>query len=396
MAHPLSRHWQLDPQITYLNHGAFGACPRVVLDEQSRLRAQLEREPVRFFVRELEPLLDDARSALAAFVGASADDLAFVSNATAGVNAVLRSLRFVPGDELLTTNHAYNACRNVLELAAAQTGARVVVAEVPFPLESADAIAEAVLARASARTRLALIDHVTSPTGIIFPAAAIVAALHGRGIDTLIDGAHAPGMLPLDLDAIGAAYYTGNCHKWLCAPKGVGFLYVRRDRQQAIRPTVISHGANSPRQDRSRFLVEFDWVGTVDPTPILALPKALELLGGLFVGGWPALRAHNHELVLTARRILCDALEVPAPCPDEMLGSLAALPLPDATVAPSGPLYTDPLQDALLAEHHIEVPVMLWPAPPRRLIRVSAQAYNQPSDYVRLAEALGTLLGNRR
>jgi isopenicillin-N epimerase len=310
------------------------------------------------------------------------------------VNAVVRSLRFAAGDELLVTSHAYNACRNAVGFAAERWSARVVVAEVPFPLSGPDAVVDAVLARVSPRTRLALVDHVTSPTGLVFPVTRLVAALAARGVDTLVDGAHAGGMVDVDLRALGAAYYTGNCHKWMCAPKGAGFLWVRPDRQHDVRPTVISHGANAPRTDVSRFRLEFDWVGTDDPSAYLCVPDALAYVGGLVPGGWDAVRAQNCALALQARRLLCDALEVPPPCPEEMIGALAAVPLPDgpAAAAPSA-FATDPLQDALRTRFGIEVPVVPWPAPPRRLLRISAQLYNARAEYERLAAALPVLLG---
>jgi isopenicillin-N epimerase len=385
--------WTLDPGVTFLNHGSFGACPAAVLEAQERLRARMEREPVSFFVRDLEGLLDAARAELAAFLGADPGDLVFVPNATAGANAVLRSLRFEPGDEVLTTTHAYNACRNALAFAAERAGARVVVADVPFPLSSAGAVVEAVLACVGPRTRLALLDHVTSPTGLVFPIERLVRELADRGVDTLVDGAHAAGMLPLDLRAVGAAYYTGNCHKWLCAPKGAGFLHVRRDRQAAVRPLSISHGANSPRTDRTRFQLEFDWTGTDDPTPYLCVPEAIRWLGSLLPGGWTEVRERNHRLALEARRILCAALRVPLPCPDDMIGALAAVPLPDGSPGvPASPLYGDPLQELLFERYAVEVPVVPWPAPPKRLVRVSAQLYNTEADYHRLADALGRVL----
>ncbi len=390
-----ARLWPLDPATTFLNHGAFGACPIAVLEAQRRLVERMEAEPVRFLSRELDGLLESARAALGAFVGADPDDLAFVPNATSGVNTVVRSLAFQPGDDILATDHAYNACRNASKAAAGRAGARVAVARVPFPIASPDEVVGAVLGAVTPRTQLALLDHVTSPTGIVFPIARLVAELEARGVDTLVDGAHAPGMVPLDIRALGAAYYTGNAHKWLCAPKGAAFLHVRRDRQAGIRPLTISHGANSPRRDRSRFRLEFDWTGTDDPTACLVIPEAIRYLGGLLPGGWPELQTRNRATALVARRTLADALGIALPCPDAMIGSLAALSLPDApTAAPIARGLRDPLQDALFDRFDIEVPVAAWPVPPRRLIRVSAQLYNAPDDYDRLAAALETLLAS--
>ena len=357
--------WTLDPSVTFLNHGSFGACPRPVLEKQSQLRDRLESEPVRFFVRELESLHDEARSALAHFIGASPQDLASVPNATAGVNTVLRSLDFEPGDEILTTNHAYNACRNALNFTADRSGARVVVVRVPFPIASADDVALAVLAHTSPRTRLALLDHVTSQSGLIFPIERLVANLADRGIETLVDGAHAPGMIPLHLQSLGAAYYTGNCHKWMCAPKGAAFLYVREDKQEAIRPLSISHGANSLRKDRTRFQLEFDWTGTTDPTPFLVLPEAIRFLSSLLPGGWNELAAHNRKMVLAGRELLSEELGLDVPVPENMIGFLATLPLPPSDPAkPFNPSQPDPLQDELFFKHGIEVPVFSFPAFP--------------------------------
>jgi isopenicillin-N epimerase len=389
----LARHWTLDREIDFLNHGSFGACPRPVLEAQVELRARMERQPLQFLARDLEGLLDEAREALAQFVGADADDLAFVSNATSGVNTVIRSLELRAGDELLTTDHAYNACRNALQWQE-RRGAKVVVATVPWPIAAPQQVIDAILAAVTPRTRLALLDHITSPTAIIFPVQEIVRRLEERGVDALIDGAHAPGSVPLDLRALGAAYFTGNCHKWLCAPKGAAFLHVRRDRQERIRPLTISHGANAIRTDRSRFRLEFDWTGTGDPTPFLCIPHALRFLGSLFPGGWPELMERNHALALRGRKLLCDTLRMAAPAPEEMLGSLASVPLPDAVgdMRQSRGIFWHPLQRALLEKHRIEVPVMVFPAPPKQLIRISAQAYNSEEQFARLAAALHTEL----
>ena len=384
----LARHWTLDPQVEFLNHGSFGACPRHVLDLQQELRVRMERQPVLFLSRELEPLLDEARSALARFVGADADDLAFVPNATTGVNTVVRSLRLGPGDEVLTTDHAYNACRNALRVLE-PAGVRVVTAAVPWPGVTPAQVVDAVLGAVTGRTRLALIDHVTSPTGLVFPVETLVRALAERGVDTLVDGAHAPGMLPLDVRRIGAAYYTGNCHKWLCTPKGSGFLHVRRDRQDGVLPLAVSHGFNSTRTERSRFRLLFDWGGTDDPTPFLCIPEAIRFLGSLVPGGWPALMQRNRELALGGRALLCDALGIPEPAPAEMIGTLAAVPLPDSDgPPPAAGSMNDPLQAVVYERHRIEVPIFVFPRHPRRLVRIAAQLYNSRGQIERLARAL--------
>jgi len=378
----LRSHWSLDPEITFLNHGSFGACPTAVIEQQQRFRAQLEWEPVRFFDRELEPLLDEARRELAAFVGADPAQLAFLPNATTGINTVLRSLVFQPGDELLTTDHEYNASRNALEFAAATTGAKVIVAPVPFPVASEAQIAAAVLANVSAKTKLVLLDHITSQTALIFPLQRLIQQLAHQDIDVLVDGAHAPGMIPLNLTELGAAYYTGNCHKWLCAPKGSAFLYLRPDRQAQIRPLVISHGANSTRTDRSRFHLEFDWVGTADPSPYLCIPTAIQTVAAMLPGGWPSVMARNRSLALQMRAALCEYLQVQPPCPDALIGSMAVIPYRGSGAEQ---LQVD------LFEQQIEVPVIPWQD--QWLIRISAHLHNQPTDYVRLAEFLRQVAG---
>lgn len=382
--------WLLDPALAFLNHGSFGSCPRALLGYQQALRDRMERRPIQFLVRELEALLDAARDSVGQFVGASPDDLVFVPNATAGVNTVLRSLTFAPNDELIVTDHEYNACRNALNFVAERSGARVVVVPVPFPVAHEDEIIGPLLQAVTPRTRLVLADHVTSQTGLVLPIQLLANALTARGVDLLVDGAHAPGMIPLHLAELGAAYYTGNCHKWLCAPKGTAILYVRRDRQSEIRPLSISHGANSPRKDRSRFLIEFSWTGTADVTGFLTIPEAIRWMSSLLPGGLTEVMARNRRLALRARQIICEALGINLPCPDSMIGSLASIPIAASTdsTPPSSPLYADPLQDWLRDQHAIEVPVIPWPAPPRRLLRISAQLYNSLPQYQQLAIAL--------
>jgi isopenicillin-N epimerase len=383
----LRRHWSLDPATSFLNHGSFGACPSAVLAEQSRLRAEMESDPVRFLARDLWRRLDEGSAALGAFVGADPCDLSFVTNATAGVNAVLRSLAFKPGDEILITDHAYEACAKAAQYIAARSGARVVVAQVPFPIQSKIEVLDAVLEAAGPQVRLAMLDHVTSSTALVWPIKELIENLSRRGIDTLVDGAHAPGMVPLDIAMLAPAYYAGNCHKWICAPKGAGFLYVRRDRQEDITPVAVSHLPGWAREGKSAFRARFDWTGTYDPTAVLSVPAALEFMSSLMPGGWPALMAANRELAMLGRDILCEALELEAPAPQAMLGTMAALIIPGAASD-----SIDPLQEELRREENIDVPIFRWGNPPRRVLRISAQLYNTEDELRRLASALRSRL----
>jgi isopenicillin-N epimerase len=389
----VKRHWTIDPEVTFLNHGSFGACPRAVQELQAELRAEIERNTMAFFARGLEARLDSAREALAEFVGAPPGELAFVSNASTGSSTVLRSLPFEADDEILLTDHAYNAVRTTVDHVITRSGAKAVVASVPFPLGSPDQVVDAVLARVSPKTKLAVLDHVTSATGLVLPIERLVRELEERGIDVLVDGAHAPGMLDLNLTALGAAYYTGNCHKWLCAPKGAAFLHVRADRAKGIHPLVVSHGANVPRTDRSRFRLEFDWTGTWDPTPYLCVPRAIETVGALLPGGWGEVRERNHALALEARTILCSALGVDAPAPDSMLGSLAAVELPSCpALLPAEFCLETPFQRRLREEHRFEIALPVFPARPSYLLRVSAQLYTERADFERLATTVAELV----
>ena len=376
----LAGHWTLDHGVEYLNHGSFGACPRVILALQSELRATLEREPADFLHRQLAGRLAEARSALGAFVGADPDGLVFVQNATTGVNAALRAWDLQPEDEILTTDHTYGACRKALEFIARRRRARVVVAKVPFPLRGPEDVVAPVLAAVTPRTRLAVLDHVTSPTALVFPIEALVAALRERGVETIVDGAHALGMLPLDLDRLGAACYTSNAHKWLCSPKGTAFLHVRRDLRDRIRPLVVSHGYD-PAGEGVRFREEWDWTGTLDPTAWLTVPDCVRFLGGLLPDGWPGLMERNHALALRAREILLETLGTEAPCPGDMIGTMAALPLPAA--APGSPVARLD-GDALgvwARERGFEVVFFPWTCAGGKVVRVSAQAYNHEEQY---------------
>jgi isopenicillin-N epimerase len=364
--------WLLDPEVAFLNHGSFGATPRTVLAEQDRWRTRMERHPTHFMSEELPPALRAAAARLAAFVGARADDLVFVENATAGCNTVLRSLRLAPGDEILVTDHGYAAVRKAAEHAATRAGARVVEAAVPFPLDDPAKIVAAVAARIGPRTRLAVLDHVTSPTAVIFPVRELVAVFRAAGAPVLIDGAHAPGMLSLDVPSLGADWYTGNCHKWLMAPKGSGFLWAAPERQADTHPLVISHGFGHG------FTAAFDWIGTRDPTAWLSVPAAIdfhERLGAL------ALRERNAALAREQATRLAQAWKTERGAPDALTGSMAAVRLP--LREPATAERAQELRKRLFEDHRIEVPVTafagaLW-------ARISAHAYNRPADYARLA-----------
>ena len=392
-ASEFASHWGIAPEVAFLNHGSFGACPTRVMELQNELRVELERQPLEFLHRDLEPRMDAAREEVARFVGVDTDDLVFVPNATTGVNSVLRSMQLEPGDELLITSHEYNACRNALDFVAERWDARVVVVDVPFPLESPELVVDALLGAVTDRTKLALVDHITSLTGMVMPVARIVRGLAEHGVDTLVDGAHGPGMVPLDIVEIDPAYYTGNCHKWLCSPKGAAILYVRRDLQPSVRPLTISHGANSTRDDRSRFQLEFGWTGTDDPTAYLCVPESIRFMGSLLPGGWPELMNRNRKLALDARGLICEAVGVDPPCPDGMIGTLASVPLgPGAFHFKTTALAFDDIEKVLREEYGFEVPVLAHPPGPASIIRVAAQIYNSMPQYAELADVLKTLL----
>ena len=383
--------WALAPGTVFLNHGSFGACPKHILQLQSKFRQQMEAEPVQFLWRRYEERLQPSRQALAKFIGAHSSDLALITNATTGVNAVVRSLELKPGDELLTTNHDYNACHNVLVEAARRARARLIVARVPFPLRSEDQVVEAIVNVVTRRTRLAMIDHVTSDTALIFPIQRIVRELAALGVDTFVDGAHAPGMVPLDLSKLRPAYYAGNLHKWVCAPKGAAFLWVRPDKQSSVQPAVISHGNNRRRRGFTPFQDRFDWPGTFDPSAWFCIGEAIRFMERLMPGGWRELRKRNHALVVEARRLLCERLQVQASCPDQMLGSMAAIPLPTRFQAAPKVGRIDPEQMELYDRFGIEVPFNRIGQPPSRWFRISTQLYNTLSEYEYLADCLSAL-----
>lgn len=374
----LVSRFALDPKLRYLNHGSFGACLREVLAAQDRVRTKMEADPLRFFERDVPEGIARARAAISALVHADPNGMVFVRNATQAVNAVAQSFPLRAGDEILTTDHAYPACVNALRHWGARAGAEVVVAKVPFPLASTAEITDAIVRAVTPKTKLAMIDHVTSPTGLVFPIEAIVTELERRGVAVIVDGAHAIGMVPVDLGKLGASWYTSNLHKWMCAPKGCAILWAREDRRVGLHPTVISHGLGKG------LFEEFDWTGTDDPSSWLVVPEVIAALSNLVDGGLPALMARNHALALDAQAWLADALGIERPAPADAIGTLASVPLPPRT----DDERHDPLRERLEETLVARVPFFPWPAPPQRLLRVSVQAYVAPEDLRTVADFL--------
>lgn len=375
MGQSLHDLWSLDPGVTFLNHGSFGACPRAVLAAQEHLRARLEAEPVRFLVRELEPLLEAARAELARFLGARPDDLAFVANATTGVNAVLRSIALGPGDEILLTDHNYGATLRVAQFVARERGGYVRTVTVPYPRFDPAQLVDAVATAITPRTRVAVLDHITSESALVFPLAELAAVCRTRGVAVLVDGAHAPGVLPLDLQSLGADWYSANLHKWACSPRSCGILWAAPDRQRDLHPPVISWGLDQG------FTAEFDWVGTRDVSPWLAAPAGFEFLAVLGIDNvW----RHNHDLAWTGAQRLADRWGTSLGYRESGVGFMATIPLPPRLGAT--PPEAARLRDALLFRHQIEV--QLHAAHGQLWTRISAQVYNDLSDVERLGEAV--------
>ena len=372
---PLVR-WALDPAVVHLNHGSFGGCPHAVLAAATDARNRLEASPMRFFVLDWQREIDRARTALAAFVGAPAERLVFVPGSTTGVALALHSVPLATGDEVLVTDHNYRACRNQLERLAAARGLRIVTVTLSLPFEPEAAIA-AVLGAVTPRTRLAMLDHITSPTALRMPLEQLLPQLAERGIPTIVDGAHAPGQIALDVAALGATYYVGNCHKWLCAPKAVGFVVAAEGAP--LLPLGTSHGASADYGPANRLHAELDWSGTYDPSATLAVPTAIEVLAHEG-GGWRAVLAQNHELVLAMRDRLVDALGSSRIAPDAALGSMAAVPI----TLPAGiaPLALE--RELLMAGW--EVPIVGFSTGP--FVRVSAHLYNHVGEAEALAREL--------
>jgi isopenicillin-N epimerase len=362
----------LDPEIVFLNHGSFGACPRDVFERCQGWQRELERRPVEFLARRLPALLDGVRERLAAYVGAQPDDLVLVPNATSGVNAVARSLRLAPGDEILGTDHEYGACDLLWRHVCERAGARYVHAELPLPLPAATAAADAILASVTDRTRAVFLSHVTSPTALVLPVAEIAARARAAGVTTIVDGAHGPAHVPVDVEALGADVYAATCHKWLCAPKGSGFLWARPELQESIDANVIGWGYG----DDATFISRHTMAGTRDPAAYLSVPDAIDWQAA---HDWDAVRERCRGLARTARDRLAELTGLEPLGREDQLGQMVAARLPDGDA--------EALQRRLYDEHRIEVPASRrWNDTP--LVRASFQAYNDETDLERLLDAL--------
>lgn len=388
--HAMLEEWGLDPAVTYLNHGTVGAVPRRVLAAQHAVQAEIERQPARFLLRELadvrqipmrmEPRMRTAAGAVARFVGARADDLVFVDNATSGCNAVLRSFDLRAGDEVLVTDHGYGAVTTAARYSAERLGATVRTVELPWPRVTPESARDALVSALGPRTRLLVVDHVTSGSSLVLPVREVAAACRERGVATLIDGAHAPGMLPLDVPALGCDFYVANLHKWAMTPRACGFLWAAPERHAGLHPPVISWGHGLG------LAAEFDLAGTRDASPFLAAPAGLAFLEWL---GVDAARAHNHGLAWDTARAFSERWGTQVPGPEEMYGSMVTVLLPERVDA--HPEAVQAIKDGLLYEDGIETQMHAFRG--RACLRLAAQVYNEPSDFERLWECLARRIG---
>jgi isopenicillin-N epimerase len=371
--------WQLDPEITYLNHGSFGALPIEVADATSQLRLEVERDPADLLVRRLPGRIDEIRGRVAELLGGDPVDLVFVDNATAGTATVLGTLAhsWSPGDEVLSTDHCYNAVGTQLGVLADRYGVSPVFAHVPMDVTSPAEVVATIVERITDRTRLLVVDGIASASGLHFPVTEIVAAAHAHDVPVLVDAAHMPGHVEVDLAATNADFWVGNLHKWVCAQRAVAVMAVAPRWQEVIRPLVASHGY------AEGFHAAFDWTGTHDPVPLLSVSPALDYWDKL---GWEAVRTQQRELVDTGAEVLASALGTTSPKPPGMTAAMRIVELPVELSAAQG----DALGARLLAEHRFEVACLSLYG--RRWLRVCGQVYNTPGDYERLAGVLPAAL----
>jgi isopenicillin-N epimerase len=369
----------------------------LVAEAQNELRRRMELDPVRFFKHDLQRYMDSARRAIGAFVNAPAEDLARVGNATVAVATTMHAAALGRGDEVVVTNHEYRATTNELDRICAATGAKKVVAHVPFTGVTPDDVVDAVLGAITPRTKLVIVSHIASGSALVFPVERIVPEVRRRGVEILVDGAHAPGQVAIDIDSLRPTYYAASSHKWLCTPKGTGFFYAEPGAQGRVEPLALSCRFGDLRPDRKAFLCNFDYVGTNDYSGNLTTPVAIAHMGAQMPGGWDELRRRNHAMARAGAQVICERLGLDEPAPASMTGSMVALRLPDHPDGlVSGKVYDDPIWDALAERHRIQVPIWDLPGLADRVMRISAQLYNRLDDYARLGEALAVELGRER
>jgi len=377
----LAEQFLVRRDITFLNHGSYGACPQPVFETYQSWQRELERQPVEFLGRRIRGLLAEARAALAEYLGTAADNVVFMPNVTWAINAVAHALDLQPGDEVLATDLEYGAVDRTWRYYCGQRGVRYINQPIALPVTTAEEFVNQLWSGVTEQTRVISISHITSGTALILPVAEVCRRAREAGILTVIDGAHAPGQIDLNLDDLGADFYGGNCHKWLCAPKGSGFLFARPEHQGSMDPLIISWGYEADNPGASRFLDHFERTGTNDPAAYLSVPAAIAFQRE---HDWPRVRAACHLLAGEARARILALTGLPPLAPDstEWWQQMCALPLPS--------LDAQRLKDRLWDDYQVEIPVSSRQN--RTLVRVSIQAYNDQEDVNRLVEALAALL----
>lgn len=386
-------HWKLDEEMVFLNHGSFGATPTAILEKQRELQLKAESELVRFYVRELYGLYMTSLERTAKFIGAKAHNLVFIKNTTMGVNTIFHSLRLHEGDEVLSHSHAYGACSNALNYYAERNKWKVNIAQVPFPIQHEDEVVEAFVKAVTPKTKFAMVDHITSATGVIFPVERIVKELQARGIEVMVDAAHSPGHVELNLEQLGAEYFIGNCHKWICSPKGSAILYVREDKQKGIEPLQISHNFDAPVDEKQKWQGKFFWPGTDDYTAYCLVGDSIDYFENNFEGGWKGIRQRNRNLCLTARKMLAEKTHSELPAPESMIGNLSNIYLGKAQLPPYGFNYITEVGQKLFNDYKIEIPTFVFNRnEPRLWVRPAFQLYNSLEQYEYLGDALVEIL----
>ena len=380
MAVNLKDQFFLDPDITFLNHGSFGACAKPVYENLLNWQMQMEWEPVHFFEETIFDALKKSRQILGKYINCPADDMVYFPNPTTAINAAARSLKLEPEDEVLSTNHIYGALDRTWKYICNKNEAKFVKADIPFPIQSKDEFLIRFFKAITSKTRVIFLSHITSMTAMIFPVEEVVEFARKNNILSIIDGAHVPGHIPLNIHTLNPDIYTGACHKWMCSPKGTSFLYVKKEMQENIHPLVVSWGWESENPSDSQFLDWHEWQGTRDMSAFLTIPTSVKFMDD---NDWPNVSRKCREMVIQTRNQLLNYLKISPPCPDDWLGQMASIPMP----------FNDAfeIKNVLLNKYHIQVPIFTWEG--KVYLRYSIQAYNSESDLEKLLSAIKELLG---